>query len=843
MTDETSLWLAALLHDLGKFFENVSPPPADLPSGYRQLARYDHETFSAYFLQKYARGWGIDHQAVEQMVLKHHAATLSGELLVQIADWLASYEREEADEGEPSGRGKRTTALCSILTRLKGCPKPLYHQLRTLSNEREALFPIEQVPTDFQESHNRLWQAFIAEVQKMPQFQPETLQALLHKYFWSAPSERSLSVVPDVSLYSHMVSTAAIAVCLARAKLGETELQTLRNALLDLNQKRNATELSPEHQQVLQQPMAILVKGDLSGVQDFLYLLTSSGAARGLRGRSFYLQLLTETIARWLLRRLQLPLTNLLYAGGGHFYLLAPYAQEERMQQLRQQIAQKLWDAHGGDLSLNLSWVSVSALDFVSEEQGGNGFSTKWSEASLQVQRRKDLRWLDLGAEAMADRLFTPQQAGATAEEMCQVCHGEWTKDTDKLDEGVRKCRRCYQFEELGKLLRDPEYIVQFEVDEQPLPPHPDWQQILRAFGVDVHILGKGFQITPPPNALRALLERVDDTDFLCDDVLELSHREWKIPVAYDFRLLADATPLSSHTSGNVADYDHLARSSEGVRWLGVLRMDVDDLGEVFRTGLGSSATLSRVASLSESLRLFFEVWVPQLCRIQNQTQRYGKGKVYLLYAGGDDMFVVGSWSVLPLIADAIRSEFRQYVGGDHVTLSAGIAVEHEKYPLYRLADDAKHALDEHAKAYVRQDGEDKDAICFLHQAMDWQQFAYIAGWKDRLLQMLVGVGGQKVPRSLLMRLMEISRLYRQNLAVQRRRLRKGEINEQGYRNAVAHDRWRWMLIYHLSRFAQSHQSQEQSLNTLRDALLQKELITNIHVAARWAELLTREEH
>lgn len=42
-----------------------------------------------------------------------------------------------------------------------------------------------------------------------------------------------------------------------------------------------------------------------------------------MRARSFYLQLLTEAIARDVLTRLGLPITNALYIGGGGFQLLA----------------------------------------------------------------------------------------------------------------------------------------------------------------------------------------------------------------------------------------------------------------------------------------------------------------------------------------------------------------------------------------------------------------------------------------------------------------------------------------------------------------------------------------
>ena len=108
-------------------------------------------------------------------------------------------------------------------------------------------------------------------------------------------------------LYDFLRTTAAIADCIAREELCEADIDA---QLMDD---------PPE------QDLCILLKGDISGIQSFLYQVLSDGAARQLRGRSFYLQLLTEVIAHWVLRQLGLPIVNLLLASGGHFYILAPY--------------------------------------------------------------------------------------------------------------------------------------------------------------------------------------------------------------------------------------------------------------------------------------------------------------------------------------------------------------------------------------------------------------------------------------------------------------------------------------------------------------------------------------
>ncbi|MDW8101235.1 MAG: hypothetical protein RML36_17335, partial [Anaerolineae bacterium] len=52
---------------------------------------------------------------------------------------------------------------------------------------------------------------------------------------------------------------------------------------------------------------------------------------------------------------------------------------------------------------------------------------------------------------------------------------------------------------------------------------------------------------------------------------------------------------------------------SKGIQRLGVLRMDVDNLGKLFAEGFGENATLSRVAALSFAISLFFEGWVEVL--------------------------------------------------------------------------------------------------------------------------------------------------------------------------------------------------------------------------------------
>jgi CRISPR-associated protein Csm1 len=837
--DLDSRILGALVHDIGKFRERTFDPLPTWADSFSREARYSHEPFSALFVEESLGQWSTDFHALGRVVLKHHNPSLPDEQLVSLADRLSANERAEAEDDTEGARGRADSALRTVLSCVESGGRrrdsARYHQLASLSFEREVLFPTPET-SGSAAAYRTLWQNFTDEVKRLPASDLSTLLALLRKYTWAIPSDTRRNIVPDVSLYHHLKTTAAIAACLVREGLTDQEVERL---LAALGRRYYKNPLTPAEKDMTQRPLCALVKGDLSGTQDFLYLLSSSGAARGLRGRSFYLQLLTEVIADWILQRLHLPPTNLLFAGGGHFYVLLPYHEAEcQLDTLRQEIARKLWRLHHGDVSLTVAFVPVNALDFLEREAGGNAFSEKWEAVSQRVNDRKQRKWRDLGDADMMRRLFAGQQRGATEEEMCQVCHNAW-RAGDPLDDGIRKCRRCDGFEELGRQLRDPACLVRFVVPDADPRETPDWRHALRAFGIDAWLVRAGDgPPSKPQDATAAMVDTLDSTDFLTAAIQQRFCWD-DLPVSYDFRLLPNATPKRD-ADGTIADFGDLADAAQGVTWLGVLRMDVDDLGEIFRTGLGTQATLSRVSTLSESLRLFFEAWVPQVCARYNRLHQGGKDRVYLIYAGGDDLFVVGAWSALPELARQIRADFRDFVGGSHVTLSGGIAIEHRKYPLYQLADDGKKALDDQAKALPG-----KDALSFLQTPLAWDRFAEVADWQDALRHMLASAPGEEpaLPRGFLSRLTEIHALHEDNAKRERQLRRQEKRDLTDIQEMLLYDKWRWRLIYQIGRFGERYPAHQATINELRQSILREPagLVSNLRLLARWTALFTRE--
>ena len=67
----------------------------------------------------------------------------------------------------------------------------------------------------------------------------------------------------------------------------------------------------------------LLIHFDISGIQTFIYNITSRGALKNLRARSFFIELLTYHTTERLLKAFTLHTANILVNGGGSVYLLA----------------------------------------------------------------------------------------------------------------------------------------------------------------------------------------------------------------------------------------------------------------------------------------------------------------------------------------------------------------------------------------------------------------------------------------------------------------------------------------------------------------------------------------
>ena len=744
--------LAALLHDIGKFWQRTG-----------EHAGRKHAELSAWFVRERL---GDRWRAVEGIVGNHHLPDAASApnprltLTITLADWLSSGERLDLAGGETERPGE--VAITSVFSLLYNGNGDERLPLIELPGDG-GLAPGPDVRVDGSR-YRDLWQHFVAEFSRTDVaafgLLTDQMLALLEKYSMFVPAAAWKSK-PDISLYHHLKSTAAIAACLYQDGFDTAALNDLMKVFRGE---------SGDNRRV-----AYLVGGDISGIQDFLYTLTAQGALKGLRGRSLYLQLLPEAAAARFLDRFELARANLLYCGGGHFYLLVPAVADAqtRIADIEAHIDRTLSKAHRGRLSLALASQPLTVTDF-----SRKGFGMAWDKLHAGLARNKRRRSHTRLSDP-AGLLETLGPFGVGGEECaCQVCGEELEPDS----RDSRKCELCRSFEELGRNISNARFLRETPV-EQPAPGLVGYQQVLAALGRQYAFLEATLQ--PAQECL------LNATAFLND---RQSNR--------GFRFLARHAPRGQD---GVATLEELAARSNGVPRWGVLRMDVDNLGETFKSGLGEDRSISRLTMLSYLLSYFFTA------RVEALAQEFGN-TLYLVYSGGDDLFAIGAWSVLPGVAQRIRDEFSRFTSG-RLTASAGIAIAPgDKYPVYEAADLAGSAV-------VSAKSAGRNRMCVFEHCVTWPELADAQALLRRLTELL----DRGLPRSLLTLLKKswLDRLDAEAGAIKMFPL--------------------WRLFYAFKRLKERHKDQMSAIDDLEKAVVKEnDLHPHLDMIVRWAELATR---
>ena len=109
------------------------------------------------------------------------------------------------------------------------------------------------------------------------------LYLLMEKYMWCIASDTQTKI-SDISLFDHLKSTSALA-------LSSYKYHKENNLLENGNQPKEKIK-----------QFRILI-GDVSGIQNFIYDdIKSEGAAKTLRGKSFFVKMISDAIALYLIK-------------------------------------------------------------------------------------------------------------------------------------------------------------------------------------------------------------------------------------------------------------------------------------------------------------------------------------------------------------------------------------------------------------------------------------------------------------------------------------------------------------------------------------------------------------
>ena len=858
-----TITLAALLHDIGKFWERGDSRYSQseyikkefpnnsfghtVPLYDNGNPMYSHALWTQAFINQFKvdEFLGLAKENDENLATisaRHHLRQGRHlEQIIALADkWSSSIDRpDEGEEGILSykevkdkwGDGfNKKVPLMSIFDKIKvnetsGEQGEHCYNIEKLNVlEGESIIPktiVVDKNVDLKNVYKKHWDSFIDEFEKLKKRNKDfdsfyfSFDDLLKKYLWCIPSATNVEPA-DVSLYEHLKTTAAIATC-----------------LYDYYEEKNR-KIEYKDNKIEGEDCLLMTCIDLSGIQKFIFDISNKKAAKSLKGRSFYLQLLMQAAIDKIIyhENINLYSTNVIYASGGKAYLLLPNTEKVKtaLADVKKEIEQFLYEKFHGHLFMAIGTVAFGYETFLdNENKWTNKIQSKELSDKELIKLNKKQDQLDLGDlwRLVSDRssqqkqnkfkskildysVFEPQDYIKDSER-CAVTGINYPKSEMKvLNEKEEDGKEIYVSKmvddqiKLGQKLKDCQYIkAMFDAPEAKC---------------DIDILGIKYQLISN-DTLKSFKNEGEEKVI----VYALNQTEFD----YDLNNVGVKTIFYGGNvqpfdgQGEIKTYEEMARYGNKNTKLGILRMDVDNLGQIFIKGFGDhQKSFAAYATLSFMLEVFFCGYINQI-----RNKEKFKDTIQILYSGGDDLFVVGRWDSVIDFADMINAEFRNCTKRDDITISGGIAIVGSKYPISKSAELS-------GEAEKRAKDNDKNTINFFGQNVKWgEEFEFVKSFTTQARYF-----DGETSKSLLH-------------SIQNFKLIKDKQDNNGKRDFA----YMWQSAYKLSRMLERINDKNSGsygfVDSIRKNILHNDTFGNekyldlIAVGSRWVEYLLKNKN
>lgn len=636
---QIKLIIGSLLHDIGKVVYRSGNGKNHSQSGYEYLKEtvpnIDKEILNCV---RYHHGAYLNHADVTDDDLAY---------ITYFADNVAAaMDRREGLESEDGF--DKTVPLSSVFNVLNGNCGHQHYAHQVMDPHGEINYPTEENTVMDQKFYKTVVDR-IHDNLKGIEISDEYINSLLsvlEANLLYIPSSTSRREQADISLYDHVKMTTAIAECIYQY----TEQNGIYNyrELLFCEQEKKAWSES----------MFLLYSMDLSGIQKFIYTISSKGALRGLRARSFYLEILMEHIVDEFLAALSLSRASLVYSGGGHCYMLLPNTQAVKEKIKEQQFLINHWFMEQFDIDLYLAcgYSECGASNLKNDPDGS--YSALFLNISRMIAKQKSHRYT-------AEDIIALNLHQRDGERECVICRRVGNLNQDD------KCPICAALEQMSGAILYQDYFVTMTEPIAGSLPLPNGKYLLAG---DKTAL------------LKWMTKDTYVRSYTKNEVCTGKHVTTKIWVG-------------NYTTGDT--FEKLAEKAEGIERIAVLRGDVDNLGNTFVNGFkrvkegNRYETLSRTAAFSRQLSLFFKFYLNKI--LENGKAEWlshaGSRQLSIVYSGGDDIFLVGAWNeVIDAFID-IRNAFQKFTDGT-LTISGGIGLYTSSYPINRMASETARLED-----------------------------------------------------------------------------------------------------------------------------------------------------
>ncbi len=523
--------------------------------------------------------------------------------------------------------------------------------------------------------------------------------SLCRKYLWCVTASDYEG--EDISLYNQSRIAGAIACCRCRGA---------------------------DQESAAQDKCYILAVCDFSGIQKYVFSVAAvneSGVAKRLRARSFYVDVTVSVLAQALIRRFGLTQNHILMQTGGKFYLLLPNTQdaEQLLTEIEQEVSDHFFHAFEGQVAIHLAWLPVGAdglEDYSSSVTALSRLLGDKKSAAFQSVLTRDGCWQEDAFVIRSD---------LAGKRLCTACGSALTDRPDGI------CPNCKEQTEIGGKLPHTQFISYY-CGEKPEGAY--------------HIYGD--------YSIGLSQEYRRDGAFLVEQLNSSEIPSGAVGAPLRTRYMANHIPADE--TGVPITFSDIADSARGMSKLAVLKADVDNLGYLFADGLRMKerhfGTISRVNTMSRFLELFFSGYINRLI-----TERAEYRNVYSVFSGGDDLFLIGPWDVMPALACEIASEFKRFSAGNaSLTLSAAVCVFQPKEHIATLAERSERQLKRVKNSavpelYPEKDG--RDGVSFLGKIFSWDDLRQQLETGGRLAEL---VSGKILGTAMLQRIGRYSQMY-----------------------------------------------------------------------------------
>ena len=653
--------LGGLFHDIGNILYTHNVGISNCEEGYR-----------------FIKDAGIDNESIlEQLKFQQYnilkEANISEDSLAYITCWANSIvprrspEEHSKNTEEKKNISNKAIPLQSVFNIINGNNERKVYELEQVKENGEINFPVDNTINYSEEKYESIINNLKSGIKKFELTGEyiNSLLSLLEGELTYVSSASDIHQLADISLYDQMKITAAIGSCVYQY-LESKEIKNYKKTLVE------------ECNKSYDEDYFLLFSMDISGIQNFIYKVDSSEALKSLRSKSFYLEIMLEHIVDELLEAVNLSRTNLIYSGGGHAYILLPNTDEviEKIKIFKAELKKWFIDNYGIDLYVAMGYKACSANTLKNYPKGS--YENLFKEVSKALSNEKISRY--------------------SAKEIRHM-------NSFGNEESTRECKVCGRVDHLTA-----EDICEY---------CDSFKRISR------DILNKSFgfvTVVEEKDKVKNCIKLPFDKYMFMEDEESLKHRAYTNESGY----VRSYSKNKMYTGVNVAtrlwvgdyssesSFEELAKASNGIKKLGVLRADVDNLGKAFISGFKPEHTsLSRTASFSRKLSMFFKLHINNI--LENgeymvDGSKPSKRNATIVYSGGDDVFIVGAWDDVIGLAIDLSDSLKKYSQGT-LTISAGIGIFPKKFPVKAIARETG-LLEEASKSV-----QDKNAVTLFEDA------------------------------------------------------------------------------------------------------------------------------